>query len=38
MRLLNLFSEFIGKTFAIWTLLFALLGFLFRHCLIPWLG
>lgn len=27
MRLLNLFSEFVGKTFAIWTLLFALLGF-----------
>ncbi len=27
MRLLNLFSEFIGKTFALWTLLFALLGF-----------
>lgn len=27
MRLLNLFSDLIGKTFAIWTLLFALLGF-----------
>ena len=35
MRFLNLFSEFIGKTFAIWTLLFAILGFFIPSAFIP---
>lgn len=35
MRFLHLFSEFIGKTFAVWTLLFAFLGFFVPALFVP---